>query len=443
MQPCSLLDCPCDCQRRCLVPKSWLRSLALRRKGVNIKRQSHQAQVKRTIPCEAVCRWLKLYFDAVSVAERKLKWLGFSPRHVVTLMFWNPWKICTWWSTRCSDPSLRSMLLAHFERQHDKYPMQTCAVFWVTFFSAFSKEFFPRPGSSEFVLPDAAVSVLRRWTCSIAFCYQLLPNCQTLKACRCRPVVLEAALFSASEVGVAFLSTHPWRQYCCAVWTQTFWALCVVLSGQSPCDESLVSSHFTSTTKLWFTKTRVLVSLLLPLLVLVLLPLLLLLVLLMVVVVAGATDRLWWMLYGFMSSCILNLLLLPSSGLYSETHGLFESSFGSKLRGLTTHLLCWSRLFHWHAHEQKSHDRHSRQSHLFCDFPLCPEQDCTGLWGCRRHWNAFWARLCPVPEQTLGQPNTSISRSNCCSHYCLGILRIWTGKPAPRLEIAEALLQAR
>lgn len=29
----------------------------------------------------------KLYFDAVSVAERKLKWLGFSSRHVVTLMF--------------------------------------------------------------------------------------------------------------------------------------------------------------------------------------------------------------------------------------------------------------------------------------------------------------------------------------------------------------------
>ena len=35
-----------------------------------------------------------------------------------------------------------------------------------------------------------------------------LPNCQTLKACRCRPVVLEAALFSASEVAKSIIESR-------------------------------------------------------------------------------------------------------------------------------------------------------------------------------------------------------------------------------------------
>ena len=87
---------------------------------------------------------------------------------------------------------------------------------------------------------------------SATSCYHAtLPNCQTLKTCRCRPVVLEAALFSASEVGVAWLSTHP-QQPCegsCAitlpqcdsivVWSRLL-TLCMAVYGQSPCDESFV-----------------------------------------------------------------------------------------------------------------------------------------------------------------------------------------------------------
>ena len=369
MQPCSLLDFPCDCQRRCLVPKSWLRSLALRRKGVNIKRQSHQAQVKRTVPYEAVCRCLQIVFRCCFCGWKKVEMVGIffqacgdldvlkslEDLHVV---------IDTLFRSKSSLHAISTLRKAARQISHTD---MRC-ILSDFFFLLFRRSFFQGRAARNLCCQ------MQQYLCyggglapslsAISYYHVFraaLPNCQTLKACRCRPVVLEAALFSASEVGVALMSTHPWRQYCCVVWTQTFWTLCVVLYGQSPCDESLVSSHSTSTTKLWFTKTRMLVS-------------------------------------------------LPSSGLYSETHGLFESSFGSKLRGLTTDLLCWSRLFHWHAHEQKSHDRHSHQSHLFCDFPLCSEQNCTGLWGCRRHWNAFWARLCPVPEQTLGQPNTSISR---------------------------------
>lgn len=182
MLPCSLLDCPCDCQRRCLVPKSWLRSLALRRKGINIERQSHQAQVKRTIPYEAVCRCLQIVFRCCFCGWKKVEMVGIffqacgdldvlkslEALHVVIdTLFRSKSSLHATSTSKGSTTNIPCRHALYFE--------------WL-FFSAFSKEFFPRPGSSEFVLPDAAVSVLRRWTCSIAFCYQLLSCLQSRSA---------------------------------------------------------------------------------------------------------------------------------------------------------------------------------------------------------------------------------------------------------------------
>ena len=70
------------------MPKNWLRSLALRRKGVNISNdKAIRRRSKEQFDTRLYAVAFTLYFDDASVAERTLKWLGFSSRHVVTLMF--------------------------------------------------------------------------------------------------------------------------------------------------------------------------------------------------------------------------------------------------------------------------------------------------------------------------------------------------------------------
>ena len=76
---------------------------------------------------------------------------------------------------------------------------------------------------------------------------------------------------------------------------------------------------------------------------------------------------------------------------------------------------------------------------------------CICLAGCWRHRNAFWARLCSVREWTL-EPSLRMGNGKPWIQWLqwlialtvsvLCALRIWTNKPAPRSEIAEALLQA-
>ncbi len=68
------------------MPKNWLRNLALRRKGVNISNdKAIRRMSKEQFDTRLYAGAFTLYFDDASVAA--LKWLGFSSRHVVTLMF--------------------------------------------------------------------------------------------------------------------------------------------------------------------------------------------------------------------------------------------------------------------------------------------------------------------------------------------------------------------